>query len=224
MKIRNTEFNRNYKKENKTISLKKGIKMKKAVLLLLVALLFVGCGSSKKVYRIDPETQTDLSGKWNDTDARLVAEEMITDCLSRPWLTNFVAKAGEKPVVTVGTIQNKSSEHIDTDIFTSDFERELINAGQVRFVATRGQRPEIRDERYDQQEFASAETMKKIRNETGADFILLGAVKTIVDQVEGIRVVFYQTDLEMIDIESMEKVWIGTKKIKKEISKKKTKW
>ena len=198
--------------------------MRNIFLPLLVALLFVGCGSSKKVYRIDPETQTDLSGKWNDTDARLVAEEMISDCLSRPWLTNFVAKAGEKPVVTVGTIENKSSEHIDADVFTSNFERELINAGQVRFVASRGQRAEIRDERFDQSEFASAETMKKIRNETGADYILLGAIKTIVDQIEGIKVVYYQTDLEMIDIESMEKVWIGSKKIKKEISKKKTKW
>ena len=29
---------------------------------------------------------------------------------------------------------------------------------------------------------------------------------------------FYQTDLELIDIESMQKVWIGTKEIKKEIS------
>jgi len=66
--------------------------------------------------------------------------------------------------------------------------------------------------------------MKRIRAETGADFILVGAIKSIVDEIEGTRVVYYQTDLEMINIESMEKVWIGTKKIKKEISKKKTKW
>ncbi|MEW5922430.1 MAG: penicillin-binding protein activator LpoB, partial [Candidatus Zixiibacteriota bacterium] len=104
------------------------------------------------------------------------------------------------------------------------FERELINSGRVRFVASSGQRDEIRGERFDQQEFASQETMKKIRNETGADFILMGAIKTIVDQVEGTKVVYYQTDLEMINIESMEKVWIGTKKIKKGISQDKTKW
>nr|MBN2277820.1 penicillin-binding protein activator LpoB [candidate division Zixibacteria bacterium] len=184
----------------------------------------LGCGSSKKVYRLEPETVTDLSGQWNDTDARLVAEETVDDCLKRAWVTDYVEKNGKKPVVTVGTIRNMSSEHIDTEVFTTDFERELINSGKVRFVASRDQRQEIREERFEQQEFASAETMKKIRNETGADFILLGAIKTIVDEVEGTRVVFYQTDLEMINIESMEKVWIGTKKIKKEISKSKTKW
>lgn len=198
--------------------------MKKALVIVLVGLFFIGCGSSKKVYRIEPETVTDLSGKWNDTDARLVAEEMIADCLSRVWVTDYAAATGNKPVVTVGTIRNKSSEHIDTEIFTADFERELINSGKVRFVAAKGQRQEIREERFEQQEFASKETMKKIRNETGADFILLGAIKTVVDEVEGTKVVFYQTDLEMLNIESMEKVWIGTKEIKKEISKKKTKW
>ena len=66
--------------------------------------------------------------------------------------------------------------------------------------------------------------MKRIRAETGADFILVGGIKSIIDAVEGTSVVYYQTDLEMINIESMEKVWIGSKKIKKEIGKKKTKW
>ena len=199
--------------------------MKKAVVVLLALCLTLACGSSRKVYRIEPETQTDLSGKWNDTDARLVAEEMVSDCLSRVWLTNWVADAGERPIVTVGTIRNRSSEHIDMETFTTDFERELINSGHVRFVASKDQREEIRvDERMDQQEWASLETVKRIRNETGADFVLLGGIKSITDEIEGIKVVFYQTDLEMIDIESMEKVWIGTKKIKKEISKSKTKW
>ena len=198
--------------------------MKKAVVVLLMLCVTLACGSSRKVYRIEPETQTDLSGKWNDTDSRLVAEEMVSDCLSRVWLTNWVADAGEKPIVTVGAIRNRSSEHIDTETFTTDFERELINSGQVRFVASKDQRDEIRDERLDQQEWASLETVKRIRAETGADFILVGGIKSITDEIEGTRVVFYQTDFEMINIESMEKVWIGSKEIKKEISKKKTKW
>jgi hypothetical protein len=198
--------------------------VKKALAVIVVLCLVVACGSSRKVYRIEPETQTDLSGKWNDTDARLVAEEMVSDCLSRPWLINWVSENGGKPVVTVGSIRNRSNEHIDTETFTTDFERELINSGQVRFVASRGQRDEIRDERFDQQEWATPETMKRIRAETGADFILVGAIKSITDAIEGTSVVYYQTDLEMINIESMEKVWIGSKKIKKEISKKKTKW
>lgn len=194
--------------------------MKKIVLILLLAVaLIAGCSSSsRQVTRMDTDTQTDLSGRWNDTDARLVAQEMISDCLSRVWLTDFAAAQGRKPVVTVGRIRNVTDEHINTETFTKDFERELLNAGQVKFVGTMDERQDVREERADQSEYASAETIKQLRNETGADFVLLGAVKTITDEAEGQRVVFYQTDLELINVESNEKVWIGTKKIKKGIS------
>jgi len=198
--------------------------MKWMFLVVAATALMLGCGGGKQVTRLDPATQTDLSGKWNDTDARLVAEEMVSDCLSRPWLIEFSRTTGNKPVVTVGTIDNLSHEHIGTETFIADFERELINSSQVRFVAAKDWRAEIRAERQEQQEFASRETMKKMRNELGADFILQGAIKSIVDQEEGKQVVFYQTDLELVNIETMEKVWIGQKKIKKGISQGKTSW
>jgi hypothetical protein len=198
--------------------------MKAALFVMLVALMVVGCSGGKQVTRLDPNSQTDLSGKWNDTDSRLVAEEMIRDCLSRPWLTDYAIAKGAKPVVVVGTIDNLSHEHIATETFIADFERELINSAQVRFIAAKEWRAEIRSERQEQQEFASRETMKKMRNELGADFMLQGAIKSIVDQEGGKKVVFYQTDLELINIETMEKVWIGQKKLKKGISQGSTKW
>jgi uncharacterized protein (TIGR02722 family) len=197
----------------------------KWILIAALSLTLVGCGGGgKQVTRLDPASQTDLSGKWNDTDSRLVAEEMIKDCLSRPWLTEFARTSGKKPVVTVGTIDNLSHEHIATETFIADFERELTNSTQVRFVAASDFRPEIRKERQEQQEFASPETMKKMRNELGADFMLQGSIKSIVDQEEGKQVVFYQTDLTLVNIETMEKVWLGQKKIKKGISQGKTTW
>jgi uncharacterized protein (TIGR02722 family) len=192
--------------------------------ILAMFLILIGCGSSRTVTRLDTETVTDLSGRWNDTDARQVSEEMIGDCLSRPWITEYAVEYGKKPVVTVGTIRNLSNEHIDTETFTTDFERELINSGQVKFVAAPRQRSEIRDERMDQQAFASDETAKKMAEETGADYMLKGAIKTISDQSGGESIIFYQVDLELINVESNEKAWIGTKKIKKAISQKGTKW
>ncbi len=195
-----------------------------ATILCLAACLIVACGGGKTITRLDAESTTDLSGRWNDTDSRLVAGEMVSDCISRPWLTEFAAGQGRKPVVTVARIRNKTSEHIDTETFTTDFERELINSNQVKFVAAKVQREDIFDERAHQQEFASPETMARFKKETGADFVLLGAIKAIVDQEGGSKTVFYQTDLELINIESAEKVWIGTKKIKKGISQGSRKW
>jgi penicillin-binding protein activator len=198
--------------------------VRKIAILMLALIAAFACSSHKQVSRLQTDQVTDLSGQWNDTDAKLVAQEMVSDCLAKIWLTDFLTAKGQKPVVTVGTIRNMSSEHIDTDVFSTDFERELINSGKIKFVAGRDQRGEIRNERADQQENSSDETMKKFGKEIGADFILLGSVKTITDEIEGRRTIFYQTDFELVNLETNEKVWIGSKEIKKGISQGKVKW
>ncbi|MCB5260457.1 MAG: penicillin-binding protein activator LpoB [Candidatus Cloacimonetes bacterium] len=184
-------------------------------MILGLALLVAACGPSVKVQRVSTDTVADLSGKWNNTDSRLVAEEMIRDVVSRPWLSSFLQEKGRTPVVIVGTMRNLSSEHIEMETFIADISRELINSGAVRFVAARDIRDEVRDERAEQQYFASEETAKQMAQELGADFMLKGAVKTINDQIDRTSAKYYQIDMELIDVETTETVWIGNKEIMK---------
>jgi uncharacterized protein (TIGR02722 family) len=189
--------------------------------MLIVAFIggFAGCGgSSRSVSRIESDQTVDLSGDWNDTDSRLVAQEMINDVLNRPWLADFRAANNRQPVVVVGTVKNRTVEHIQTVTFIKNLERELINSGRVKFVANKDERQEVRDERADQQENASAETMKKFQKELGADFVLRGDIASIVDQEGGDQVKFYQTNLELVNLETNEIAWSGEKKIKKLVS------
>jgi uncharacterized protein (TIGR02722 family) len=196
-----------------------------AVVLAVAAVLTAGCAtSSRTVQRTAADTQTDLSGRWNDTDARLVAEEMVSDMLTRPWLSRFEEAQNRQPVVLVGPVRNQSSEHIDTDVFVNDIERELINSGNVRFVAGDSARAAIRDERMDQQTQAAEETISRLGEETGADFMMQGTISSTVDAVEGERSVFYQVDMELIDIETNEIVWIGSKEIKKIIEQRRSRF
>ncbi|UCH84927.1 MAG: penicillin-binding protein activator LpoB [Candidatus Latescibacterota bacterium] len=189
------------------------------VLLTVLGLIAAAGCSSKKVTRISEDSVTDLSGNWNDTDSRLVAEEMISDCLSGPWKTRHWEENGEKPVVIVGIVQNKSSEHIAIDTFIGDMERAFINTGEVTVVASKEEREQIRDERQDQQTYSSEESMKRWGREIGADYMLGGTISSITDQDRGDKVIFYQVDLTLIDLESNEKVWLGQKKIKKYIER-----
>ncbi len=193
-------------------------------ILSSIVLLFTGCSTTPKVTRIGVEEQIDLSGYWNDTDSRLVASEMINDVLSRGWLEEFLAEKNRKPVIIVGTISNKSHEHINTETFVKDLERELINSGKVKFVASKEQREEIREEKLDQMAHAEETTAKPLRKETGADFMLKGQINTILDEAGNTLVKYYQVELELIDIRSHEKVWIGQKKIKKVVQRPKTRF
>jgi len=193
--------------------------------LFVIILMLVGCASTTRtVTRVSAEEVSDQSGNWNDTDSRLVAEQMIKDLMYRPWLQDFVLDEDRKPVVVVGKIRNFSSEHIQADVFIKDIERELINSGKVKFVAGSSQRDEVREERLEQQSYASDETAKRLAAESGADFMLQGGIKSNVDASGGKEVKFYQVDLELINVESNEKVWIGSKEIKKFVKKNKVKW
>lgn len=188
-----------------------------AALALSAVIAFGGCAS---VNRVDPNTVTDLSGNWNDTDSRLVAEQMITSCLSKPWLTRATAaKAGKAPTVIIGTIKNRSNEHIAVTTFTKDLERELVNDGRVIFVANKEERSDVREEREDQQMNSSAETMKRMRQETGADYMLIGNIDQIDDSKGGSTAKTYQVNLELVDMESNVKVWIDSKDIKKMVKR-----
>ncbi len=195
-----------------------------AIGLALVLIVVTGCGPSKTVTRVEPDTMVDLSGDWNDTDSRLVSEEMISDVLSHPWLGEFKGENKRTPDVIVGTVKNRTAEHIATVAFIKNLERELINSGRVGFVASKEERQEVREERGDQQEFASDESLKKFQQEVGADFMLRGDITSIIDQEGGERVKYYQVNLELINIETNRKVWIGEKRIKKLITQSGTKF
>ncbi|MDF0651514.1 MAG: penicillin-binding protein activator LpoB [Nitrospira sp. LK265] len=187
-----------------------------------IALVLSGCGHETKVTRVDAAAVIDLSGRWNDTDSRMVAEAMVKDALQYPWLGNFEKTNQRQPVVVVGTVLNSSHEHINVQTFITDLERELTNSQKVTFVAGKGERDEVRAERKEQAIYAREETQKAPGKETGADFMMKGTIATILDEVDGTKAVFYQVDLQMIDLENNAKIWYGQKKIKKVVERKRT--
>ncbi|TAJ24933.1 MAG: penicillin-binding protein activator LpoB [Nitrospirae bacterium] len=198
------------------------LRIEAAITALVLLLSLTGCGSGTKVTRVDEGVVTDLSGRWNDTDSRLVAEAMVKEALDNPWLSNYTKAKSRQPVVVVGTILNRSHEHINVQTFVTDLSRELTNSQRVTFVAGKGEREEIREERREQAVHAREDTQKAPGKEIGADYMLQGNISTILDEAEGTKAIFYQVDLEMVDLENNVKAWFGQKKIKKVVERKRT--
>ncbi len=208
----------------KILTVPKSVVYRLAIYTVFMSIIiFSGCGASKQVTRVDADTTIDLSGRWNDADSRMVADEIIGDCLTHPWINDHGISAAGKPVVIVGGIRNKSMEHIPVATFITDIERAFINSGKVRTVSGASERGEIREERAAQGEFAALETVKRMGRELGADYMMTGEINTIEDREGGDQVIFYQTDLTLTNIETNEKIWIGNKKLKKFIGRDKFK-
>jgi hypothetical protein len=194
--------------------------MKHSFRLFVFALAIVSFAScSRQVTRVSPDQQIDLSGRWNDTDSKLAAEALIDQVLNQGWINDYEKEFNKKPVVTVGLIMNKSSEHIDADTYIKDIEKAILNDGRVRLVQAGAKREELRQERADQQDFASKETIKKWGLELGADFILQGDITSIIDSYKKEKVRYYQLNLELTNLETNELVWMGDKKIKKYVNR-----
>ncbi len=189
----------------------------KFIPLLLLAAALSACGTSVK--RMDVGEVKDLSGAWNDTDSQLVSAEMIRDVLGRQWLGDFTQEHKRRPAVIVGEIRNLSAEHINVSTFVGDMERELINSDRVHFVASSTEREEIRGERKDMDINASEATRKAAGQEKGADFMLKGTINTIIDTSGSEQVRYYQVDLTLISLVDNRKVWVGQKKIKKDVKR-----
>jgi len=187
---------------------------------LATGAILVSGGCATQVTRISPDQQIDLSGRWNDVDSRQVADAMVRQSFQAEygpsWAMQFMqAHGGRKPTLIVGTIRNRSMEHIPVETFVRDIERAYLGSGQVQVVASADERQEVRDERVDQQDNASADTRARMGRERGAQYMLQGDISQITDREGGRRVVYYQVDMTLVDLETNAKTWTGQHKIKK---------
>ena len=182
-----------------------------AVCAVFVVLIASACSSAPKVQRVNANTQTDLSGFWNDSDVRIVSQSLINDAVNSPRVDQAIKSLGKTPVVIVGRFKNDSSEHIDTSIITSIMEQEIFNSGKMDFVAGGSTRDDLRSERLDQtfSGFVNDGTAASLGNETGADFMLTGSVKTIIDKAGNQTVRTYFVSAELTSIETNQRLWIG---------------
>lgn len=191
-------------------------KINRNITLVLSLALLTGCQQTG-IQRVDPETVTDANSRFNDTDARQIFQAMSEDCLSRPWIDNWMrGNNGDYPIVFLGNIRNDTEEYIETDLITNQIQAALLNSGRIRLKSERDLRGELRNERLDT-EFNDPATIKARAMELNADFALVGQVlQNRQESPDGRkRVNFYQAKMELINVETAEVVWIETKEIKK---------
>jgi penicillin-binding protein activator len=182
-----------------------------ALVIAASALALTGCGT--KVANVDPATEGYISGRWNDSDARAVADELIPEALEGAWLPEWRGGHGEeRPRIVIGEIVNDTSEHISKDVFMNDIQRVLINSGVVRFVADPDVREQLMNEVQWQEQMAEGGGVSGdvAQGVSGADFMLMGTISSIVDQAGKEAIVYYKVDLSLTDLHNWEKVWIGT--------------
>lgn len=186
-------------------------------ILHFILIVLVSFSCARSVSRVDPGQQIDLSGRWNDSDSRMVANKMVTELLGSDKFKDYAKALGKKPSIIVGLIRNKTSEHIDADNYIKKIELAIYNSGIADLVESDAFRDKLRQERAEQQDFASSTTASQWGKEQGANLMLFGEMTSETDTYNKKRVVNYITTLFLTDIGTNKRVWYGQEEIKKYI-------
>ncbi|MBS1508792.1 MAG: penicillin-binding protein activator LpoB [Bacteroidetes bacterium] len=180
---------------------------------LFILILLSSC--ARTVSRISPDQQIDLSGRWNDSDSRMVADKMVKDLLASEKFKEYAKSLNKKPAIIVGLIRNKTAEHIDADNYVKKIELAIFNSNIADLVESDNFREKLRQERADQQDFSSSTSASKWGKEVGANLMLFGEMTSETDVLNRKKVVNYITTLFLTDMETNKRVWYGQEEIKK---------
>jgi len=198
--------------------------------LLCALLVLAGCGNRVEV--VDSQIDLHLSGNWNDSDSRAVAEGLAEALTAAPWIAAFTDTHARAPVLRVGRIRVRTralDDIVDPAIFTADIERALIASGRVRVVTSASETAIQREERADL--VGHAATAPPLLGGLAADVVLTGTLLTQDDRVldRGLagtyrQVKFYQLDLAVSDLTTTELLWRGSVERKKTIEQSTLGW
>ena len=95
----------------------------------LVFVVVASC--APQVARVDPSTQVDLSGSWNDTDSRAVADQLISQLASSQRYKDYAVSKVSRPTIIVGAVRNKTAEHIDANNYIKKLEAAMQEKAQA---------------------------------------------------------------------------------------------
>jgi penicillin-binding protein activator len=189
-----------------------------AVALVLSMGFLASCGPKafvKGQYE-DPQKENLMDDQWSETDMQNTVKDMVASMTKHP----VIAKAKTPPIVMVTALQNKTSEHIDTQSIMDMVRVELTNSGLVQFVDKEARGDVAEEYQYQNSGMVGEETKKGPGGQVGADFIVNGRIDSIVKEVGKEKTVYYKITLNLTNLKSNIIAWTDQKQMRKFFKKK----
>lgn len=194
------------------------INLKKLILVSVLGLLATSCGPKAFVKGSydDVNRENLMNDSWSETDMQKAVADLVASAVQHPMLKSPKGL----PIVMVTGLQNKTSEHIDTQNIMDMVRVELMNSGKVGFIDKEARQDMADEYNYQNSGMVSEETKKGPGGQTGADFIMNGRLDSIVQEVGKDKSVYYKLTLNMTNLKTGVIGWSNYKQIRKTFRKK----
>lgn len=193
--------------------------MLKTLVVIFLSLMLLNCGPKafvKGQYDDNVQDQNLLNDQWSETDMQNTVKALVASVIAHP----LIAQAKIPPIVMVTQLQNKTSEHIDTQSIMDMVQVELMKLGRVRFVNKEARKDISEEYNYQNSGMVSEETKKGPGGQVSADYIIDGRLDSIVQEVGKDKTVYYKITLNMTNLKTGLIEWSDNKQIRKLYRKK----
>jgi uncharacterized protein (TIGR02722 family) len=186
-------------------------------IVLVFALLSSGCAPKAFVRGEydDVERENNMNDLWSETDMQKIVADLVASMIRH----HEIANAKRPPIVMVTRLQNKTSEHIDTQSIMDMVRVELSRGGRVSFVDKEAREDVAEEYDYQNSGMMSEETKKSKGGQIGADYIVNGRLDSIVQQVGKDKTVYYKVTLNLTNLKTNIIVWTDYQQIRKKFRK-----
>lgn len=185
----------------------------------VLVLMQLSCGPKafvKGQYDEDVNKENLMNDQWSETDMQETVKALVASMLVHPTL----AHAKVPPTVLITSLQNKTSEHIDTQSVMDMVRIELMKSGKLRFIDKEAREDIDQEYSYQNSGRVANETKKGPGGQAGADFIVNGRLDSIVQEVGKDKTVYYKITLNLTNLKSSVIEWSDNKQIRKVYRKK----
>ena len=187
--------------------------------LALLALGATGCGKEVVRGADDPSVDSHaLSTGLDKEDIKRALRDTLNKLRAAPVMNDW-RTSSPKSTVAVFPFQNNTSEHIDSalDTVLSEAETWLLEAQVVRIIDRRRQAEFIRDVEGQQHPVFNPANAAKYGKQMGAKYYVTGHVSGNDERSEDMRRVQYFLYLEVVNVETSEKLFLAKSEITKAV-------
>ena len=184
-----------------------------SIILVACAMMLAACSSTTTRYG-DATAQETVNTDFGSTDLQLIAAKMVDELLVFPPQVQITSV--RRPVLFVDTIQNKTTEHIDTESITDTIQSKLLNSGKYRFVDMTAVK-QIQ-EQFDHQMnsgMVDKDSAAQVGKQVGAEYMLYGNLSAITKRKGNTTDVYYKFTLKLTHLSSGILEWTAEKEIRK---------
>lgn len=184
-----------------------------SILIVFISLSMHACGPKAftKGQYSDPEEVILLDDKFNENDMQLMANTMVNSLIEYEDIKNST----DRPLIMVGRVRNRTSEHVDMKAMTDKIRTALIRSGKFQF-SDKDAREELAEEyEYQTSGFVNPETAKSRGNQASVDFIITGDLSSNVQQVGKDKVVYYKLNVNLVDVDKNIIAWADEREVRK---------